>query len=186
MRINLKTAWSALIAICLVAAVAHAMEVKFSGEVVSVDANAHSFTLKGMENQKSVIKTFHAVPDTKILIGDERGVFAELRKGDQVTASYSTLEKRHVAGQVSIQNHTEHNKMFEGDIVAVDSQAHVFTVKGSSGEEKFYVEPGSRLYIGGEAKMLSQLAKGEHVTVTYESNNSKQMATQVVRRKQIS
>lgn len=59
---------------------------------------------------------------------------------------------------------------FSGEIVAVDAQAHTFTVRGSeipAHEMKFRAEAGSNVIVNGQPKPVTDLTRGEHVKVTY-------------------
>lgn len=66
---------------------------------------------------------------------------------------------------------------YEGDIVAVDTTAHTFTVKSSKpgevAEMAFHVGVGSQIAIGGEPRLLGELVKGDHVVVTYGTASGK-------------
>ena len=65
---------------------------------------------------------------------------------------------------------------FEGDITAVDVPTNEFTVKsrekGAASEMTFHVSRPVSVRIDGEIRPLRELAKGEHVTVTYEASAS--------------
>lgn len=62
-------------------------------------------------------------------------------------------------------------KTYEGDVVAVNATVMTYTVKGTTPGEQvemaFHVDPSSRMFIGGERKLLGEMVKGDHVIVTY-------------------
>lgn len=66
---------------------------------------------------------------------------------------------------------------YEGDVVAVDTKAVTFTVKGSKPGEMtemaFHVGSGSQIFIEGERRLLGELVKGDHVVVTYGTSGAK-------------
>jgi hypothetical protein len=71
---------------------------------------------------------------------------------------------------------------FSGEITAIDAQAHTFTVRGpaaSAREMKFRVEAGAKLMIDGRSKSINDLARGEHVKVTYTGTGDLLTATAV-------
>lgn len=71
---------------------------------------------------------------------------------------------------------------FSGEIVAVDATAHTFTVRGSdvpAREMKFRAEAGAKVMVNGQSKSASDLARGEHVKVTYTGTGDVRTATAV-------
>ena len=78
-------------------------------------------------------------------------------------------------------------KHYEGDVVAVDTKAHTFTVKGTekgeTAEMKFHLDKSSAIAINGERKLFAELANGDHVRVTYGSTGMVHSAKNVERRK---
>jgi hypothetical protein len=76
---------------------------------------------------------------------------------------------------------------FTGDIVAVDMKAHTFTVKatdnGKAREMMFHVGTDARVVIDGETMLVSNLERGDRVTVEYRSSGSTHTATTVKRHK---
>lgn len=67
-------------------------------------------------------------------------------------------------------------KRYQGNITAVDTKTHTFTVKGTekgeTAEMKFHVDKTSAISIDGERKIFGELAKGDHVEVTYGSSGT--------------
>jgi len=69
---------------------------------------------------------------------------------------------------------------FIGEIVSVDGQARTFAVRGSDGHEmKFRAEAGSKVMVNGQPKAIADLARGEHVKVTYTGSGDVLTATAV-------
>jgi hypothetical protein len=69
---------------------------------------------------------------------------------------------------------------FSGEITAVDAQAHTFAVRGPDGHEmKFRAEAGSKVIVNGQPKAVTDLARGEHVKVTYSGSGDVLTATAV-------
>ena len=70
---------------------------------------------------------------------------------------------------------------FEGKIESVDNTGHSFVVRndgsGKVSEMRFHVGTESKVMIHGQRELLSQLEKGEHVTVTYEPGAQPQAKT---------
>ncbi len=60
---------------------------------------------------------------------------------------------------------------YSGKIMMVDPKLRIIIVKGKEGEEVFHPATNSTFMIGGEMKLLSQLRKGEEVTVTYQETD---------------
>lgn len=62
-------------------------------------------------------------------------------------------------------------KTYEGDVVAIDTKAMTYTVKGTKPGENvemaFHVDPSSQMFISGERRLLGEMVKGDHVVVTY-------------------
>jgi ribosomal protein L19 len=76
-------------------------------------------------------------------------------------------------------------KTYEGDIVAVDTGAHTFTVKstvkGEPVEMKFEVDRASEITINAERTMFAELTRGDHVKVTYATSGLVHTAKHVAR-----
>lgn len=76
-------------------------------------------------------------------------------------------------------------KRYDGEIVAVDTKEYTFTVKaaqkGEPAEMKFHVGAASEIVVDGERKIFAELEKGDRVTVTYGTTNSKHMARRAER-----
>lgn len=76
-------------------------------------------------------------------------------------------------------------KTYEGDIVAVDTKAMTYTVKGTKAGENvemaFHVDPGSQMFINGERRLLGEMVKGDHVVVTYSAMGASNTVVQVDR-----
>jgi Cu/Ag efflux protein CusF len=66
----------------------------FKGEVVSIDAEAQTFKVKGEESKEM---SFHVSDDAKIRIDGEQKALAELAEGAQVTVTYVTKDDKHTA-----------------------------------------------------------------------------------------
>ena len=60
------------------------------------------------------------------------------------------------------------DKTFTGDIVAINVDAHTFTVKSAAGVEKtFHAEATTKFVIEGVQKLFLDLRKGDSVSITY-------------------
>lgn len=71
---------------------------------------------------------------------------------------------------------------FRGEIVAVDSKDHTFTVRSTESparEMKFRAEASAKVTVEGQAKSARDLTRGEHVTVTYTGSGDVRTATAV-------
>jgi hypothetical protein len=71
---------------------------------------------------------------------------------------------------------------FRGEIVAVDSRDHTFTVRGTetpAREMKFRAEASLEVTVEGQAKSARDLTRGEHVTVTCTGSGDVRTATGV-------
>lgn len=67
-------------------------------------------------------------------------------------------------------------RTYEGDVIAVDLPGHSFTVRGTSKrdvlERQFRIGVPNDVVIDGETAVLAELAKGDHVVVSYESGHA--------------
>ena len=74
---------------------------------------------------------------------------------------------------------------FEGDIVSLDVPAQDFTVRnvdnGRTYEMRFHVEDPIGVHMDGQVVLLSELRKGDRVTVTYEASGETHVARNVHR-----
>jgi hypothetical protein len=73
-----------------------------------------------------------------------------------------------------------HEKTFKGEIVSVNTAANQFTVRskkdGKVREKTFVVGVPVSVTLEGEIVPLGELAKGDPVTVTYETNGTASVA----------
>lgn len=170
---NRSLAFMSFLAFALLGGVALA-QMKYQGEVVSVDEKAHTFTVRATAKGESPEEMkFHADKDSQVYVDGERKLFAELIKGDHVTVSYGTSGQTHMAKKVERHSGTA-EKTFSGEVIEVDPKAETFTVRamvaGKAEERKFHASHESRFYVGAEQlTLVSQLQKGDWVDVHYET-----------------
>ena len=63
------------------------------------------------------------------------------------------------------------DKTFKGVIVAINVDAHTFTVKSAAGVEKtFHAEATTVFVIDGVQKLFTELSKDDPVTITYDEH----------------
>ncbi|MGE0462909.1 MAG: hypothetical protein AB7Q16_16220 [Vicinamibacterales bacterium] len=145
----------------------------YEGDIVGVDAKAMTFTVKGTKAGATADMAFKVDPGSQLFIDGQRRLLGELEKGDHVVVTYSTSGATHTAQRTDRMKTAVRELTFTGNVIAVDTGAHTFTVRKSGGgtveEMMFHASPGTRLYISGEPILLAQLQKGDEVTVAYES-----------------
>jgi Cu/Ag efflux protein CusF len=66
----------------------------FTGEVSAVDAEAHTFTVKGEDSKEM---TFHVSEEAKVRIDGEQKALADLAEGAQVSVTYMTKDDKNTA-----------------------------------------------------------------------------------------
>ncbi|MDH4065215.1 MAG: hypothetical protein OEW19_12510 [Acidobacteriota bacterium] len=155
----------------------------YEGDIIKVDRNAMTFTVKGTTPGETMEMAFKVDRDSQLVIDGERRLLGELETGDHVIVGYGTSGATHIAKRAERVRTAAPEMTFSGNVVAVDTKAHTFTVKNDAGgkvqEMMFHVSSGERLYIGGEPVLLGQLQKGDSVTVGYESMNEMHRAKHV-------
>ncbi len=152
---------------------AFAQEKTYEGDIVALDGKADTFTVKASKPGEVLEMEFHAGKNSELIIDAERRLFGELVKGDHVVVSYGTTGATHTVRRAERTRSASKELAFTGNVIAVDTKAHTFTVKTTAGgkieEMQFHVSPATRLYLGGEDTFLAQMRPGESVTVAYES-----------------
>jgi hypothetical protein len=139
----------------------------YEGEVVKVDAKTRTITFKNMEGE------------SKFVAGPEIGNFAQIKKGDRVNVSYETAVAieliktksdgiRSKVETSSVKNSKANEKPSEviantttiiADIVAVDRDKKLVSVKGPSGKVTTVIVKNPAL--------LADVVVGEQVKVVY-------------------
>jgi hypothetical protein len=66
----------------------------FKGEISSIDAEAHTFNVKGEDSKEM---TFHVSEEAKVRIDGEQKALADLGEGVPVTVTYMTKDGKHTA-----------------------------------------------------------------------------------------
>lgn len=162
---------------------AFAQKHSYSGDVITVDVKAQTFTVKATKSGEAPEMAFKALPGSQFFVEGERRLLGELEKGDSVVVSYGTAGKPFTAERADRVKTAIPEMMFTGDVVAIDNKAETFTVKRSAGgkvqEMMFHVSPAAHLYVGGEPVLLGQLQKGDAVTVGYETTGTVHQVKQV-------
>jgi len=145
----------------------------YEGDVVSVDVKDMTYTVKGTRRGEDAEMAFHVGPGSQLFIGGERRLLGEIVKGDHVVVTYGTTAGRHSAERIERIKTVIRERTFAGDVIDVNTTARTFIVKnvahGKVQEMQFHVGRGAELYIGGERVLLDQIAKGDSVTVGYET-----------------
>jgi hypothetical protein len=85
---------------------AHPKEMKFTGEITSVNVPAKQFTVRSDEKGKAGEMTFHVSRPTSIRIDGEFTPLARLEKGEHVTVTYELNGSSPLATQ--LHRHTKH------------------------------------------------------------------------------
>lgn len=68
-------------------------EMTFAGNVIGVDINAHTITVKQTTGGAVVEMQFHVSPETRLYIaGEEAALLAQVRPGDSVTVTYESTD----------------------------------------------------------------------------------------------
>ena len=75
-------------------------ELTFTGDVMSVDPKAQTFTVRHMVDGKVEEMAFHVNPAARLYVGDEAVLLREIRPGDAVTVAYDLTAGPHFAKNV--------------------------------------------------------------------------------------
>ncbi len=71
-------------------------EMSFAGQVIEVDTNSHTFTVKRTAGAKVEEMKFHVSPASRLYIGAEHlALVQQIKKGDEVTVHYETVGAQH-------------------------------------------------------------------------------------------
>lgn len=166
-----------------VSVAAWAQQLTYEGDVIGVDSNARTFTVKGSKPGEVLEMKFHVASTSAIVMEGRPSLFGELIKGDHVTVSYGSVGATHTVHRAERIRSVSREMTFAGDVIAVDVKAQTFTVKNATGrkveEMTFHVNPTARLYIGGEGVLLAQVHTGDIVTVVYDSTGPSPYAKHV-------
>ena len=110
-----------------------------------------------------------------------------LRTTMVLVASLGLLLAGQAGAEGKAKKATQKEMTFEGEITSVNVPAQEFSVKstekGTPSEMTFHVGRPTSIRIDGEITLLAELRKGEHVTVTYETNGSTHLAKHLHRHK---
>jgi hypothetical protein len=154
---------------------AFAQERTYEGDIVALDGKANTFTVKATKPGEVMEMAFHVGTSAAIAVEGERPLFGELVKGDHVVVTYVTAGGTHTVHHAERIRSSARELTFAGNVIGVNAKAQTFTVKKTAGgkveEMQFHVNPGARLYLGGEDVLLTQLRPGDSVTVAYESTD---------------
>jgi hypothetical protein len=163
-------------------------EMKFTGDIISVDTQTHTFTVRNQENGQTREMKFYVDAGAKIMVDGERKMLINLEKGEWVTVTYEPGQSQNIP--MHVQRHKAwlpEAPHFEGMVVSVDLKEHTFTVKheekGDFKEMKFHVDAGTKVIINGERQLISAMAKGDEVNVSYTGSESNPVATHVKHKK---
>jgi hypothetical protein len=169
-----------------VSASALAQQKTYEGEIIALDRKADTFTVKGSESGEVMEMAFHVAPTSVFIIDGEPLVFGEVLKGDHVVVTYGSSGAIHTASRVARVRAGSRETTFSGNVIGVDSTNGTFTVRnttdGKAREMEFHVSPSARLYISGDEVLLSQLRKGDAVTVAYDSADMTRQARHLKKR----
>ena len=155
---------------------AWAKEQTYEGDVVAIDGQANTFTVKATKTGEAAEMAFHFNPHGTVYLDGSRVLFADLERGDHGTVAYGKAGTADTVKRTAHERAKAQEMTFTGTISATDPKAQTFTVKsskkGEAVEMVFHVDPATRLYVGGEeAHLVAQLHRGENVTVNYETQS---------------
>ena len=78
-----------------VSVAAWAQQLTYEGDVIGVDSNARTFTVKGSKPGEVLEMKFHVASTSAIVMEGRPSLFGELVKGDHVTVSYGSVGATH-------------------------------------------------------------------------------------------
>jgi Cu/Ag efflux protein CusF len=147
-------------------------EKSYTGTVVSVDPKEHTLTTKGFV----LSKEFNlGAACTYTSLDNSVGTINDLRPGEKVAVSYQDANGVLVADSIAQQP-----MRYEGMVKAIDPTAHTLTLHVRGMDKTFQIADGCNVMLRDEKSgTLADIQIGNHVTVTYETPDSKPTARQI-------
>jgi len=137
---------------------------RFEGMVKAIDTEKHTLTLhQGMSD-----KELRLAEDCKIALRNGKmGTFADIKVGNQVTATYETPGNKPVARQIA-----QTSLAFSGTLTAIDLGDKTVKAKAALGSKKFNLADNCTIVINGKPDgKLADLKPNDKLVFSYDEIN---------------
>jgi Cu/Ag efflux protein CusF len=148
-------------------------ERSYSGQVVSVDPQERTFSVKSWLLSS---RQFNLGANcTFLMVGQGNDTAADLRPGQEVTVSYQVAQGVRVADRIQ-----QRALRYEGAVAAIDQNAHSVTLHQRGFDRRIEIAPGCTVMLKNDkAGTLADIQPGDHVTITYETPNGMPVAREI-------